>query len=175
MKFQISDEESHRAKIPHEIFLTNLIGNHILWFISALGLARTYWQPLALVPLFSVTLLVYTLWRARRSRKRDSWFVMCHWQICAGRSRIFIFMLMLALTVSGLGWVAYSQLSLMKEAVYALIGGFGILPIMVTVLVLILMESDALHQAALHKLPDRIASKYPNPGVPVVEEEALQD
>ncbi|MCB1752240.1 MAG: hypothetical protein KDI74_11015 [Gammaproteobacteria bacterium] len=175
MKFQISDAESHRAKIPHEIFLTNLIGNHILWFIAALGMAKTYWQPLALVPLFSVALLVYTLWRARLSRQRDSWFVMCHWQICAGRSRIFIIMLMLAVTVSALGWVAYSRFGLMKEAVYALIGGLGILPIMVTVLVLILMESDALHQAALHKLPDRIAGRYPNPGVPVVEEEALQD
>jgi len=103
MKFQISDAESHRAKIPHEIFLTNLIGNHILWFIAALGMAKTYWQPLALVPLFSVALLVYTLWRARLSRQRDSWFVMCHWQICAGRSRIFIIMLMLAVTVSALG------------------------------------------------------------------------
>ena len=84
-------------------------------------------------------------------------------------------MLTLAVTVSALGWVAYSQLNLMKEAVYALIGGFGILPIMVTVLVLILMESDVLHQAALHKLPDSIVLKYPNPGVQVVEEEALQD
>ncbi len=175
MKFQISDEEIHRAKIPHEVFLTNLIGNHILWFIAALGLAKTYWQPLALVPLFSVMLLVYTLWRARRSRQRDSWFVMCHWQIAAGRSRVFIAMLMLAVAVSGSGWFAYSQFNLMKEAVYALIGGFGILPIMVTVLVLILMESDSLHQAALHKLPDRMADKYPNPGVPVVEEEVLQD
>jgi hypothetical protein len=63
----------------------------------------------------------------------------------------------------------------MKEAVFAMIGGLGILPIMVTVLVLILMESDALHQAALHKLPDGIVTKYPNPGVPVVEETALQD
>ncbi|MCB1869378.1 MAG: hypothetical protein KDI43_12860 [Gammaproteobacteria bacterium] len=175
MKFQISDEESRRAKIPHEIFLTNLIGNHILWFIAALGLAKTYWQPLALVPLFSVTLLVYTLWRARQSRRRDSWFVMCHWQLCAGRSRVFILMLTLAVTIATLGWIAHLKLSLMKEAVYAFVGGLGILPIMVTVLVLILMESDALHQAALHKLPDRMTEKYPNPGVPVVAEEMLQD
>ena len=175
MKFQISDEESRRAKIPHEIFLTNLIGNHILWFIAALGLAKTYWQPLALVPLFSVTLLVYTLWRARQSRRRDSWFVMCHWQLCAGRSRVFILMLTLAVTIATLGWIAHLKLSLMKEAVYAFVGGLGILPIMVTVLVLILIESDALHQAALHKLPDRMTEKYPNPGVPVVAEEMLQD
>ena len=71
MKFEITEEESHKAKIPHEIFLTNLIGNHILWFIAALGLAKTYWQPLALVPVVSISLLLYTLWRARQSRSRD--------------------------------------------------------------------------------------------------------
>ena len=175
MKLQISEEESRKAKIPHEIFLTNLIGNHILWFIATLGLAKTYWQPLALVPVFSTILLVYTLWRASRAKQRDSWFVMCHWQICAGRSRVFILMLVIAVTVVALGWLAYSQLGLMKEAVYALVGGLGVLPIKVTVLVLILMESDALHQASQHKIPDRVVEKYPNPGVPVVEEEQLQD
>ncbi|HEB96968.1 MAG TPA: hypothetical protein ENI96_11130 [Sedimenticola thiotaurini] len=172
MKFQISDEESHKAKIPHEIFLTNLIGNHILWFIAALGMAKSYWQPVALVPLVSIALLGYTLWRARRSRAIDPWYVMCHWQICARRSRIFIYMLLFTLAVSFLGWLGYSYLGWMPEAVYALVGGAGLLPVMVTVLVLILMESDALHQAALHKLPDSIVQRWPNPGVPVIEEQA---
>ena len=83
MKFDISDELTHKAKIPHDIFLTNLIGNHILWFVAALGLVRSYWQPLALVPIVSFALLVYTLWRARQSRLRDEWYVMVHWQIAA--------------------------------------------------------------------------------------------
>lgn len=170
MKFEITDEQSKKAKIPHEIFLTNLIGNHILWFVAALGLAGSYWQPLALVPAFSLATLVYTLWRARRSRQTDPWYVMCHWQICAKRSRIFIVMLLLLGVVSTLGWIGYSQLGMMKEAVFALIGGAGLLPVMVTVLVLILMESDALHQATLHRLPDRIVQTYPNPDVPVLEE-----
>ena len=80
MKFEITGEEAHKAKIPHEIFLTNLIANHILWFVAALGLVRSYWQPLALVPIVSVGILAYTLWRAKQSKSRDSWFVMCHWK-----------------------------------------------------------------------------------------------
>jgi len=170
MKFEITDDQSKKSKIPHEIFLTNLIGNHILWFVATLGLAGSYWQPLALVPVFSFATLVYTLWRARRSKRVDPWYVMCHWQICAKRSRIFILMLLLLGVVSGLGWIGYSQLGMMKEAVFALIGGAGLLPVMVTVLVLILMESDALHQAALHQLPDRMITAYPNPDVRVLEE-----
>lgn len=171
MIFEITEEESHKAKIPHEIFLTNLVGNHILWFIASLGVAGSYLQPLLLVPVISVATLIYILWRARRSRQRDSWYVMCHWQMCAKRSRLFILMLALLAVVSGLGWIAHTQLGMMKEAVYALVGGLGILPVMVTVLVLILMESDGLHQAALHKLPESVVKRFPDGEMPAIIEE----
>lgn len=170
MKFVINEEDSRKAKVPHEIFLTNLLGNHILWFIAALGLVRSYWQPLALVPVFSVALLAYTLWRARRSRTVDSWFVMCHWQLCAGRSRVFILFLVVFGLVALAGWVGYTHLGMKEVAVMALIGGIGVLPVMVTVLVLILMESDALHQAAEQKLPNWMIERYPNPDIQVIEE-----
>ncbi len=171
MKFEISDELTRQAKLPHDIFLTNLIGNHILWFVAALGLVRSYWQPLALVPIVSLSLLVYTLWRAKQSRKGDHWYVMVHWQIAAQRSRFFIYMLLAVLGVSLLGWLGYTYLGMMKVAVMALIGGVGLLPIMVTVLVLILMESDALHQASLHKLTQRVVERFPPPADVVVIEE----
>ena len=133
MRFDITDEESKKAKIPHEIFLTNLIGNHILWFVAALGTVKTYWQPLALVPIISVVSLAYLLWRAKKSAKTDSWYVMCHWQIGAQRSRIFIYMLALLAVVSLFGWIGYTYLGMMQVAVMAMIGGMGILPVMVTV------------------------------------------
>lgn len=170
MKFEISDNDSHKAKIPHELFLTNLIANHILWFVAALGLARSYWQPLALVPIVSFSILAYTLWRAHRSKVRDSWYVMCHWQIAARRSRLFISMLLLLVIISGLGWLGYTYGGMMEVAVYAIIGGIGLLPVMVTVLVLIIMESDVLHQAAQHKLPKSVVERYPNPEAVVLEE-----
>ncbi|PVV08442.1 MAG: hypothetical protein B6D77_11795 [gamma proteobacterium symbiont of Ctena orbiculata] len=168
MKFEISDELVHKAKIPHDIFLSNLIGNHILWFVAALGLVRSYWQPLALVPIFSFAALFYTLWRAKRSK--DPWYVWVHWQIAAERSRLFIYMLLAVLTVWFLGWVGFTYFEMKKVAVLALIGGVGILPIMVTVLILILMESDALHQASSRRLSRRVADKYPYPEDVVVLE-----
>jgi hypothetical protein len=170
MKFDISNEVVHRAKIPHDIFLTNLIGNHILWFVAALGLVRSYWQPLALVPIVSFVLLIYTLRRAKQSKRRDEWYVYVHWQIAAERSRLFIYMLVAVLTIFFLGWLGYSYMGMQKVVVMALIGGTGILPIMVTVLILILMESDALHQAAQGKLSRRMAEKYPYPEEVVVLE-----
>jgi len=171
MKFEITDDLARLAKIPHDIFLTNLIGNHILWFVAALGLAGSFWQPLALVPVFSFSLLFYTLKRAHDSRQQDSWFVMVHWQIAAERSRFFIYMLLVVLTVSFLGWMGYTFLGMKKVTVMALIGGVGLLPIMVTVLVLILMESDALHQAAQQKVSKRMAERFPYPVDMVVLED----
>ena len=170
MKFDVPAEQSHKAKIPHEIFLTNLVGNHILWFIAGLGLFKSYWQPLALVPIVSFLTLAYTLWRAKRSPSTDPWFVMCHWQLCAKRSRFFVYMLLLLCTISALGWVGYTYLGMMEVAVYALIGGVGLLPVMVTVLVLILMESDALHQAGENKLSERMLISYPNSDVVIIDE-----
>lgn len=176
MKFEIPEELIHKAKIPHDIFLTNLIGNHILWFVASLGLARSYWQPLALVPIVSLGLLFYTLWRARGSKLRDPWYVMVHWQIAAERSRFFIYMLLAAITISIFGWIGYTYWGMKQVAVMALIGGVGLLPIMVTVLILIIMESDALHQAALCKLSRRVVERYPYPAdVVVLEEENPTD
>jgi hypothetical protein len=171
MKFEITDDLVRQAKIPHDVFLTNLIGNHILWFVASLGLVSSYWQPLAMVPIVSLGLLVYTLNRARASRQRDHWFVMVHWQIAAERSRFFIYMLLAVMSVSLLGWLGYSFLGMKKVAVLAMIGGIGLLPIMVTVLVLILMESDALHQAAQQKVSNRMVEKYPYPADTVVLED----
>ena len=50
MKYEIPEEQVKKAKAPHELFLTNLIGNHILWFVAALGVYGSFWQPMALVP-----------------------------------------------------------------------------------------------------------------------------
>jgi hypothetical protein len=171
MKFEISDDLVHRAKIPHDIFLTNLIGNHILWFVASLGLASSYWQPLALVPIVSLSLLIYTLKRARQARLQEHWFVSVHWQIAAERSRLFIYMLLAVIGVWIFGWIGFTYLGMKKVAVLALIGGVGILPIMVSVLILILMESDALHQATQRRVSKGMVEKYPYPDSVVVLED----
>lgn len=174
MKFEISDDYVHKAKIPHDIFLTNLIGNHILWFVAALGLVRSYWQPLAMVPIISFAALFYTLWRAKQSK--DPWYVWVHWQIAAERSRLFIYMLLAVLMVWLLGWIGFTYFGIKQVTIMALIGGGGILPIMVTVLILILMESDALHQANLCQLSKRVVEKYPYPeGVVVLDDDSADE
>jgi hypothetical protein len=171
MRFEVSDREIKKANVPHEIFLTNLVGNHILMAVAVGGLAGSFPWVLALIPAISFTLLGYTLWRARRSIGRDPWYVMCHWQVCARRSRIFIAMLALLLAVMVLGWVAHVYGGMMKEAVIALVVGVGILPVMVTILVLIIIESDALYHANQAKLPNWVVQRFPNPDAKIIPDE----
>lgn len=163
MQFKIAEEQRVKAKAAHELFLTNMIGNHVLWFVASLGIFNSYWQPLALVPVFSFGVLVYTLLRARKTRRDGTdWFVMCHWQLAARHSWAFLSVLMLLAMVSLLGLIGYHFFGLAKVAVYALVGGVGMLPTLVSVLVLIVMESDGMHQASSGKLPESIYQRFPN-------------
>ncbi len=171
MQFEVSEQQRKRAKIPHEIFLINLVAVHILWFVAALGIAKSLPQPIIAMPIMSASILIYILWRAKKALQDDEdWFVKCHWQMAAKRARVFIGMLSLLVIVSALGWVGYTYLGMMQIAVMAFIGGAGILPIMVTVLGLIIMESDSMHQASQGKLGKAIVEKFPNPGLKVLEE-----
>jgi hypothetical protein len=172
MRFEVSHDEIKKANVPHELFLTNLIGNHVLMAVAAGGIAGTFPWVMAMIPAISFSILGFTLWRARRSIGRDPWYVMCHWQVCARRSKIFIFMLTLLLMIMVLGWVGYTYGGMMREAVWALIGGVGILPVMVTVLVLIIIESDALYHANQAKLPSWVVERFPNAQAKVLPEEA---
>ncbi len=174
MYFEVSDEEIKKAKLPHDLFLVNLIGNHILTFVATLGLATSWAWPMLIVPIVSFILLGTIIRKGLLARKKaelqeESWYVMCHWQIALKRSFFFIKMILAISAIAGIGLYGYMSLGWMKEAVFAMIGGGCILPIMVTTLVLILMESDALHQASEGKLPDNMIDLYPNSDVKILE------
>ncbi len=170
MRFEVDDKQIKQANVPHEIFLTNLIGNHILMAVAAGGIAGSFPWIMAVIPAISFSMLSFTLWRARRSLGRDPWYVMCHWQVCARRSRIFIVMLLLLGVTMALGWAAHVYAGVMKEAAIAIVIGTGLLPVMVTVLVLIIVESDALYHANQAKLPTWVVERFPNPDAKVIGE-----
>jgi hypothetical protein len=172
MRFQVSQAEIKRANVPHEIFLTNLVGNHILMAVAAGGVAGSFPWVMALIPAISFAMLGYILWRAHRAVGRDPWYVMCHWQVCARRSRLFILMLCLLLAAVALAWAGHVYGGMMKEAAIALMVGVGILPVMMTVLVLIIVESDALYHANQAKLPRWVVERFPNPDAVVIEDAA---
>lgn len=161
----ISESEARRARHPHDIFLINLITNHVLLFIGLLGLAKSYPWLMLLTPLISVVLLGYLLYRSRQVRHHESWFVSCHWQLCARHSRFFVVILaLLAAVIGGLLLSVDGELAALRPGHYAL-GGVAFLPTMLSILALIVLESDAAHKARHGELPDWLAERYPSQGV----------
>ena len=165
MQFAISEEDAKKAKIPHEIFLTNLIFNHILVFVAIMS-ASSLIKFIVIVPIFSVLSILYLIWGAQRAKTKASWYVNGHWQLCAKRNRIFLIMI----AVMGIAFVTLLLVSggNLRPQHWAL-GGAAALPTMVTVLVLIIMESEALHHAKLGMLPDWVKAQYPEGALEPVE------
>ena len=153
MNFDTHAEQIAKAKIPHELFLTNIVANHVLWFVASLGILNSFWQPLALVPVISAIVLLYTLNRARKERVSDNWFSKCHWQLAARRSKAFIAVIALMSLLALSGWVAHQFWGVDKVTIYALIGGIGQLPLLFSIIALVIMEAESLDQATMGKLP----------------------
>jgi hypothetical protein len=163
MYYEVSEAEITDAKHPHEIFLINLITNHILIFVGLIGMAKTFPWVSLVTPTISIVVLSYLMLRARSKRQSASWYAACHWQLCAHRSTLFIGMMaVLALVLGGLLLSVGGDTSQLKPGHYAL-GGVSALPTLLTVLVLIVMESDALHKARSGEVPQWLVDKYPNP------------
>lgn len=165
MHYEMTEELSHKAKLPHEIFLINLITNHILVFVGLLGMAKSYPWVMLITPTISICVMAYLLIRARRALSSEQWFVACHWQLCAHRSKMFIGMLgFLALVIAGILFSVGGDATQLKPGHYAF-GGVAGLPTLVFILALIVMESDALHKARTGQVPEWLVKKYPNPAV----------
>ncbi|RDH86100.1 MAG: hypothetical protein DIZ80_01120 [endosymbiont of Galathealinum brachiosum] len=166
MKFDISPEDIKKARVPHEVFLTNLIFNHVLVFVAVMS-ASSLTHLIVVIPIFSVVSLVYLFWGAQRAKTRASWYVNGHWQIAARRSRFFL--LMLTVVGSLLGIIYMIAGGDMKPQHWAF-GGATFLPVMVSVLGLIIFESESLHQAKNAMLPDWVSERFPeNAPTPISE------
>lgn len=163
MHYDIDEQQRKAAKLPHEIFLINLITNHILIFVALLGLAGSYPWVMLITPAISIILLSYVILRAQKALRNDPWFVACHWQLAAFRSKLFIGMLLvLGLIIAGLLLTVGGDASKLRPGHFAL-GGVAMLPTLLTVLVLIVMESDAVHRAKSGQVSASLLKKYPAP------------
>ncbi len=147
-------DEITRAKWPHEIFLINLVFNHILVFASTFGVFSTFPLMVLIVPITSFAITGYILLKARRIASSDETiFVKAHWVVADKRNKHFMWLLTAACVVVGGGLWLSKAMGWSKIATIALLGGVGLLPFMVALLVLIVMGNDSMYQARHSKLP----------------------
>jgi hypothetical protein len=116
------------------------------------------------VPVFSLLMLGYILVNAQRALTREaSWFVRCHWQLAAKRARTFLLLFVVMGAFSALIYFGGHAMGMKTLGTLALTFGVGLLPFMVTLLVLVVLEFDAEHQCKLGKVPPSAAAAYPAP------------
>ncbi len=166
-RFDISPEETTRAKWPHEIFLINLVFNHILVFASTFGVFSTFPLMVLIVPITSFVITGYIFFKAKQvAKSNETWFVRSHWRIAAVRNNHFMKLLTITCTLIGGGILISKMMGWSKIATIALIGGCGLLPFMVSLLVLIVLGNDSMYQARHGKLPKRFVEQNPDASAP---------
>lgn len=153
-KYTATPDEIERAKWPHEIFLINLVFNHILVFASTFGVFSTFPLMVLIVPILSFGITAYLLFKARAVAASDETvFVKAHWALAHKRNAHFMWLLTIACGVLGGGYWLSITMGWSKIATIALLGGVGLLPFMVSLLILIVLGNDAVHQAKSSKMP----------------------
>ena len=161
-RFSISPEVAKRAKWPHEIFLINLIFNHVFLLCATAAVAGSIPLLPGLVPVISFAIICYIHISARQIAESDEpWFVMAHWQICASRNRFFMLLLTLCCVISGSGYWLSRVLGWAKIPTIALIGGVGLLPFMAALLVLIVLGNESVYMARNGELPEHFLQQNP--------------
>ena len=163
MQFQVDVAERNRAKNPHELFILNLIGFHLL-LAPALMALKIGTVALFIPPLLSFLVMCFIYWRARRAEGSGPWFVMAHWKISLRRCRL----LLIGYGVTGGILLLASLLTLcmqenMKDIFFTALTRIGVMPTVILVFVSFIMESNALFQAARGEVPDVIVTRYPAP------------
>lgn len=149
-----------RAKTPHELFMLNLFGFHLLatpvLLFSGLGLGG-----LIVPPLLSGIVIAYLYWRGNKAEQSEPWFVMVHWKAAVDRSRL----LLLAYGASALllagAWLLSLGAGKSQDLMFTVLTRIAVMPTVVMVFVCAVLESGAIQQAGRGEVAERVAARYP--------------
>ena len=153
-----SKEELKLGQLPHQLFLFNMVGNHILLSIIALSNSSVPWLALG-VPVIGCIIIAFTLIRGRSLQNHESDFIRANWRMVIKRTKLFMIAYGLLGVAVTIAWLVHDSMAI-KEMAYAIVAGLGILPTMVMVLILTVIESESLNHALKGELTDKIREKF---------------
>ena len=192
MLFEVDEGACKQAKTPHELAMVNLIVFNLLIGVALLAgsmaqpdssIARYKWLAVSAPLAISLAIMALTWLRSRRIQGMP-WLVAAHWRLAGSRYR----MLLAAYLVCG-GVLSFAllggqspasieaqirdlpptmqemerrklQSQDMSSAVWARI---GVVPLLLTVMVCIMLESGAIYQAGRGEVPDSLIKRFPPP------------
>ncbi len=155
-----SPAELKLAQLPHQLFIFNTIGNHVLLTVITVSIAMSSPLWTLMIPIISIGIIAYTLLRGRSLVKHESKLIRCHWGIVLRRTRFFLIGYAILLVASIAGYLLFTYAGAMKELMFALVGGLGLLPFMAMVLILTIMESDTLNHASTGFVADGLIERW---------------
>ncbi len=174
MFFPVPETDRRRAKSPHELAMVNLLLFNLVALIVLLG--GSFMQadsPLApykalgvAVPLgISLAIIAFTFWRASRAAAGGHWFVAAHWRLATGRYKILLAAYLAGAVLVGLGWLlAHTQEKpAMQDMMFIALQRVAIAPMLITLMVIIMLESGSIYQAQRGEVPDNAIKRFPPP------------
>ncbi len=170
-----SHQEIRLAQLPHQLFLFNSIGNHVLLTVITISVAVSNPLLTLIIPIISALIISYTLIKGKAMAKQESLLVRAHWGIVVRRTKIFLIGYALLATAATLAWLLYTYGGAMKELMFALVGGLGLLPMMVLILALTIIESETLNHAHKGFVPDWAVRRFGTDAENKALEEGLEN
>lgn len=193
MFYAVDDLQRRKAKSAHELAMINLLLFNLLAGVALLAgsmaepysvIARYKWAFVAVPLALSMLVMLFTWVRASRARDSAPWFVAAHWRLAAGRYRMLLIAYLVSAAVVSLAFFGGNDQSDlerriadlppalqemerhklesqdMRSAIWARI---GVVPLLLTVMGLLMVESGGLYQAGRGELPDAAATAFPPP------------
>jgi hypothetical protein len=174
MKFDIPQPIRRQARSPHELAMINLLLFNLLMLVALLagsflpsGSTLGEYKLLGvLIPgLVSLGIIGYSFRRAAQTRSSGPWFVAAHWRLATGRYRILLVAYLAGAALIGLGWLL-SQLQAdprMASLMFVALQRVAVAPMLITLMVLIMLESGAIYVAEQGQVPDAVTRRLPPP------------
>lgn len=160
MYLEAEPAEVKQAKAPHELFMVNLLLFHLLMTPAAIVIDIGTWG--LLLPLsLSLTVMGYSLWRARRAERQHR-LVMLHWKLALRRYRVLLIGYAITAVILLLGYLLTLAMDegSMRQIMFTVITRIGVVPLVVMVFVLAFLESSGLSQAGSQEVPDWLFARY---------------
>jgi hypothetical protein len=146
---------------------------------------RLKWPAVAVPLVASLAVMVFTWVRAARAPAHLPWFAAAHWRLTAARWRVLLLAYVVSAGVVSLAFLggdgdtaaleariadlppAMQAMERSKAASQdmgsAIWARIGVVPLLLTVMALIMLESGALYQAGRGEVPDGAAERLPPP------------
>ncbi len=193
MFFAVDETTRRQAKSPHELAMINLIVFNLMIGGALLAgsmaqpdslIGRYKWLAVAVPLLVSLLVIGLTWLRSRHPGAGMHWFAQSHWRLAAARYRLILGGYLVCAALLSVALLDRPDESRIAEQIKHLppamqemerrklesqhMGGavwarIGVVPLLLSIMVTIMLESGALYQAGRGELPDPLVKRFPPP------------